>query len=99
MGSKAARAYMNQFPELPSPEELLANVKNPLVKFLKDVMEPDSDGRLQSGEFYQLYVDWCHIRGMDPISQSNFGRQLSGLGIEKQPSNGRIFRLGWKVKG
>lgn len=50
-------------------------------------------------DLHAVYVEWCSARGMEPISLTAFGRELSRLGFPWRKSrHGRKFRQGLRLR-
>ena len=98
-GKRAAKALWKRLDELPPVEMLLRGNDSPVARFLGEACETDPQARIKSDVFYRHYTQWCASTGQKPDSLTRFGRQLSRLGVNKQASNGKIYRLGWRLKG
>jgi phage/plasmid-associated DNA primase len=72
-----------------------------IQQFLSETTVPDTEGRVGASALYGLYVDWAKREGMEPVTQTTFGRRLTDLGYEKKNSgpNGSVERHGMRLIG
>lgn len=70
-----------------------------LGAFLRLTCEEDAKGSIQASKFYECYKVWADREGVDPITQTKFGRQLRSRGLhkEKDSKSGRMFYMGHRL--
>lgn len=69
-------------------------------RFLSEwtVRGTDAD-RTDFKKLYWAFEAWCKVEGVEPISQTMFGRRLSDRGFATCKSNGATFRTGLTLTG
>ncbi|MEL7029679.1 MAG: primase-like DNA-binding domain-containing protein, partial [Pseudomonadota bacterium] len=70
---------------------------DPLAEFLEACTRAESDARVQAGELYSAYEKFCEENATRAVTQTSFGRLLSGRNIERRRIGGRYFRVGIRL--
>ncbi len=56
--------------------------------FCKAAIVQKPGAELLAGVLYARYVEYCHVRGEKPVSNTAFGRRLSELGYARSKRGG-----------
>lgn len=67
-------------------------------RFIKEKCEWSTGERIQSEHLYQIYLEWCIEREINPDSQKGFSMKLSESGFHKMESNGRRYWIDISIK-
>ncbi|NQU49091.1 MAG: hypothetical protein HQ519_10625 [Planctomycetes bacterium] len=65
---------------------------DPIQKFLAAKTKPwkTGDPCFKAKDLYAAYCQWCSEQKVVPVMKNTFGRQLNGLGIPSEKSNGNM---------
>lgn len=70
-------------------------------KFMLEKIEPSESSRVEVGDVYKAYRDWCRASSLDAMSVERFGEALKGAieqsEIEAIKSRGRVYLKGLAI--
>lgn len=64
---------------------------DPVAAFADDALIREIGCRLSAGDLYATYARWCADRRISPVSATAFGRRMTGLGLGRLKSGGRVI--------
>jgi P4 family phage/plasmid primase-like protien len=57
--------------------EELENASSSVMEFVKEFYVPCDSGRVDAGELYDAYSEWCDGNGREPVNSHRFGREAA----------------------
>ena len=92
---KAARPVRPQPIEvLPPPKAQAAPGADPMTRFLTECCIMARAQRASAADLRAAYQAWCDAAGVEPKSDTAFGRALTAMGFGRRKSHGAIVRTG-----
>jgi putative DNA primase/helicase len=85
------------------PLEVLAATEDyredsdPVGRFLSEWCVLDQGARVEVGELHQAFTTWCEREQVKVLTLNFFGRRLTDRNIEKQKSDGDVYRCGLRL--
>jgi putative DNA primase/helicase len=65
-----------------------------VASFIDDECVLGDQVRAPAGQLYRAYRDWCEVNGLEPLTATAFGTDLTDRGFGRKKHGGRIHRLG-----
>lgn len=88
----SAEALLKENEMAPVIHRLIAPVTD-VARFYNECLQAHDGNIMNATEIYEIYCGWCRKKDKPPVSLPTFGRQFSGLGIEKTKQGGRNIYL------